>query len=866
MIDDYSADTNTTGFYSVLAPPIYGINEDGSDHDWFRIPNLLRFYEYDIRVFRSQDDNYKQFGVFEMFDGAGNTIGGSRGAYVPDSYLYQHFRPSNRNHFFSIGGGVGGYRLYISVFDRGADTPSGAEPLNFRTRAFKASAIEETGDVDFYSYRLYQGIEYSIDVLGAASNSMSGTTLGNPQISVYTDAGQLIAEDLSSGAGTNARVTFTVDDTDDYYLRVRGAADTTGSYILQSDQFDDLPHDITTPAVLPTDGTLVGGQSNFNYDIDYYRVELDEGVLYQFTATAGLALFDETGERLNPNYGSTAREFTYRRSPNESSTFFVSTVSRFDYEISAIAIDDFGTGANSGTWDFSQRVRTGAIETPGDRDWFRALLQTWGRYDFEIVGFGDNPVDIPALSIRSTQDNSVIEDFGRQPGFFVPQNDVSLPAYYYIDARSNDVNATGVYRVTFAPGDHATGNASTLWNVDMSTGVGRIRNAFEAEDDVDWHRVNLKADTWYEIRQFSRIRQFNVVTPGGNVTTYDWGQRFIYSGDGGDHYLAMHSSTLYNPDNRSYEATIFEGAMREVKSGAFYSPSRSSGLSDATNLNPNRSVQVFSQTELRYEGVNGDIIIPAGQLTTLAYSEFSTLTPLQTFSGAGEVLIRGQLPGTDENGDSNHTAWAAIELYGRPRAEFLAPAAADEPPFDVSYAFAEGLPSYLSGDPAYGGFEALTDLEREAMETALKRWADADNGLRLTEFQPGSGNDAADTMIYKAAITSDVLAFRYGADIGGDIVLNTASPLWSDLGEGGEGFFQLLRAIGTTLGLQSTTQIGRHLSVMGDFSAGGIYDNLPYASYPTPMDIRAVRSDDNFFPHYGVQPGPTMFPLNAEPV
>ncbi|MEM7455916.1 MAG: hypothetical protein AAF456_16310, partial [Planctomycetota bacterium] len=37
-------------------------------------------------------------------------------------------------------------------------------------------------------------------------------------------------------------------------------------------------------------------------------------------------------------------------------------------------------------------------------------------------------------------------------------------------------------------------------------------------------------------------------------------------------------------------------------------------------------------------------------------------------------------------------------------------------------------------------------------------------------------------------------------------------------------------------------------------------------SYPTPMDIRAVRSDDNFFPHYGVQPGPTMFPLNAEPV
>lgn len=92
-------------------------------------------------------------------------------------------------------------------------------------------------------------------------------------------------------------------------------------------------------------------------------------------------------------------------------------------------------------------------------------------------------------------------------------------------------------------------------------------------------------------------------------------------------------------------------------------------------------------------------------------------------------------------------------------------------------------------------------------------------------------------MVFKAALASDDLwVFAPGENEGGDIVLNTNSSLMMDLTPGRQGYFEIVRAIGTVLGLSTTAELGRDQTVLGA-RVGVDLDSLPFASAPLPMDI-----------------------------
>ncbi|MEZ6093515.1 MAG: hypothetical protein R3C03_04640 [Pirellulaceae bacterium] len=406
-------------------------------------------------------------------------------------------------------------------------------------------------------------------------------------------------------------------------------------------------------------------------------------------------------------------------------------------------------------------------------------------------------------------------------------------------------------------GDYAAGDSSTTWNVAFTpTGHGRIRNALESAGDVDWHRIHMRANTLYQLDVSQK--DFSIVRPNGAVANYSSliaNTKYFYAAEEGDYYLVVGKS---DSEAASFYANLVEGALRPVKSNGSVWPSEYGSLSSFTLMSSYSEIDVFSRTTLVYEDGDSTIEVPANTPTTLNYTNFQTLKPAADFVGPSEMYFRGRL---FSNRDL-YTPWGNIELYGAPYQTSLFDDTA-RPPLFLSYSFATATPDYFLMDPEVGNFHSMSEDAKAQFRTAFKRWDDALNNIIYSEADPGATNGDADTMVFFAELNTETLVYRYGSDAGGDIVLNVNSPVFADLSEGSQGFFEVLRAIGTTLGMNETTEFNRSETVMGR-RTGSDVDGLPFTSFPTPLDIHTGRYPNSTFPHYGIVPGSTTFYLNSD--
>jgi hypothetical protein len=123
-----------------------------------------------------------------------------------------------------FGDSTGAYGVRISDTDvpnhQGTD-----EYLDGAQGDDRVSSIELAGDLDSYRVELEQGVTYEISVIGEGDNA-----LRDPMVAVLGVEGQTIASDDDSGAGANARLIFSPETTDSYFLQVSGRGNTTGGY------------------------------------------------------------------------------------------------------------------------------------------------------------------------------------------------------------------------------------------------------------------------------------------------------------------------------------------------------------------------------------------------------------------------------------------------------------------------------------------------------------------------------------------------------------------------------------------------------------------------------------------------------------
>ena len=281
MNDDYRGDSSTQGSYRISDAPALIRSDFRADKDWLRIEGVVPFQNYQVFVYHAADDplpiSSMGWSFYTPQDGSESDV-----RYRSGLNRNQDFQllSSNTNLYFaSIGTPFGNnekgyFRFFMRPEDEVGDTNSAGEALIPNVGFSRASAIDSNGDVDVYSFDFVAGQTYELGLTGISSRSTHLTTLGDPILRLFGSDGKFIKGDNNSGKGSDARLRFTPAKNEQLYLHVIGANGSTGSYRLESRQFDDFLGSTKTSGLLRPGAGPQSSVTNFANDRDWFRVPL----------------------------------------------------------------------------------------------------------------------------------------------------------------------------------------------------------------------------------------------------------------------------------------------------------------------------------------------------------------------------------------------------------------------------------------------------------------------------------------------------------------------------------------------------------------------------------------------------------------
>lgn len=208
---------NSEGRSSILAT-------DG-DADWFAI-DLVEGRPYRFNVIGTEPSTLAD-PVITIYDAQGQQVAtDDDGGTGTNAYL-TFVSPTGGSYFASVSsfGDTGTGNYYISVSDTDVPgNPGTDENLNGADDQ-RVSRIDMPDDQDFYRVELEAGVTYVIDVGGEGRNP-----LADPFVTIYNAAGERVTSDDDSGPGMDARLRFTPESSDVFYIGASGLGGSTGWY------------------------------------------------------------------------------------------------------------------------------------------------------------------------------------------------------------------------------------------------------------------------------------------------------------------------------------------------------------------------------------------------------------------------------------------------------------------------------------------------------------------------------------------------------------------------------------------------------------------------------------------------------------
>ena len=398
--------------------------------------------------------------------------------------------------------------------------------------------METAGDRDWFAVELDAGKRYRIDLEGSRTGA---GTLINPYLrGIHDSEGVRIAgtTDDGDGVGYNSRVFFRPEDAGTYYVAAgatpygsphgRGG----GTYRLSVNEVaDDFKGTTQTTGRVAVGGSATG-EIEFEYDRDWFAVELDAGRHYQIDLEgsdtgAGTqfdpylrGIHDADGVRIagttddNGGAGNNSRVYFWSE---DAGTYYVAAGAGSPYlgtyTLSVTEYPDDFTGGTGATGAVEvDGSATGEIEFRDDRDWFAVTLEAGSTYRIDLKGVstGGGTLGDPYLYGIHRADGRRIAgttDDNGGPGWnydsrvtFTPQE----AATYYVEAgayylaASAERQGTYTLSVTEIVDDFAvdTGTSGAV-EVDGSA-TGEI-DGVQLGGDRDWFAVNLEAGRTYRI-------------------------------------------------------------------------------------------------------------------------------------------------------------------------------------------------------------------------------------------------------------------------------------------------------------------------------------------------------------------------------
>jgi Ca2+-binding RTX toxin-like protein len=290
---DVLASTGTNGTL-VVGGSVASTLDVRGDEDWYRVLLLAGHeYQFDLQgldslqgtladpYLRLLNGNGAELPFPDGYDddsGAGRdsslTYSASRsGYYYVSAQAYEGTIP--------YPGETGSFVL--NVIDLGASdvaaniATGGAITINGSV----AGAIDAAGDEDWYRVTLTAGHQYRFELQGLDSGE---GTLQDPFLRLLDNSGGEIATDDDSGAGLEARITFTAGATGTYYLSAEDYwLSYTGTFTLSITDLAgaEVPGNTGTGAAVVAGGS-VAGTIGGGGDQDWYRIALISGHEYHF--------------------------------------------------------------------------------------------------------------------------------------------------------------------------------------------------------------------------------------------------------------------------------------------------------------------------------------------------------------------------------------------------------------------------------------------------------------------------------------------------------------------------------------------------------------------------------------------------------
>jgi len=321
---------------------------------------------------------------------------------------------------------------------------------------------------------------------------------------------------------------------------------------------------------MPTNGNTFTGAIDYDTDVDWIKLIIQEGGTYEINMDAvtltypDLTLLDRSGNSLaTGNYtGFDSLSLIYDFDPG---VYFISAQSQYSsytgtYELTANAInDDYGNDASTtGTLELTGAATTGAIDYVGDEDWLAIELTAGETVAIVSEGLSTN------IALRDADGNFIAfeqPDYAANEDVIITQAaesgtyyvsvtggsstpfDYSLTATIVEDDYSADSETTGVL---LADGTVATGDLEVFGDSDWFSLT--IDEAGFLQIDLDGVSLNEPSLALYDSEG-----NFITASPGGG---FGGNAELAYDFEAGDYFVSVQS--YFDSGRGTYELTVGE--------------------------------------------------------------------------------------------------------------------------------------------------------------------------------------------------------------------------------------------------------------------------------------------------------------------
>ncbi|MBS0384273.1 MAG: PPC domain-containing protein, partial [Proteobacteria bacterium] len=372
--------------------------------------------------------------------------------------------------------------------------------------------ISPAGDSDWYRLHVERGQIYHLTLDGVSSDSSPQPL--DTTLAIHGPDGQQLAFNDDTNGSLNSALDYAPAQTGDVFVEAKAFSDTaTGPYRLTVTATalppDTVGNDASTRAHISA-GAPVNGTLDYGGDVDWYRFSARAGQMYAITLAGAqgaanpladplLRVLDARGVEIASNDDSEGSlNSSLNFIPSRSGDVFVSAQSYGDQGVGAYTLNIAATtlppddaSADSGTRgrvDVGASVN-GALDYPGDHDWYRVRLEQGQSYRFSLNGSGAHALGDPLLRIRDARGQELAMDDDSGEGynsyleFIAPTTGV-----YYLEAQAYDQSAVGGYTLAAAAGD-IPADAST--DAVLSASGDSREGAIAPAGDRDWFKINL---------------------------------------------------------------------------------------------------------------------------------------------------------------------------------------------------------------------------------------------------------------------------------------------------------------------------------------------------------------------------------------